>query len=444
MDLALSPYRGAAVALWFASQALRAAASLSLAWARLLATLAAALGGWPAPRWQEDARRARGEAKEELRRLRRLGGRAGGGAEARVADAAEAADAADAALPHSHPHSHLHSHPRPRPHGEGGDAASDAGGSGSGSDDDGEEAAWQTPPATDAEHADSEPRGPLPSPCVPPTVPYAAWLHRPVLLRADADAAGMRCAAPRAPGGALPMGAPFEFETPLFQGRVLVRAVGLPHADDRAYFKGRKRNLQVVYQGRFKRPLAVGDMFTGHEFSRPLRLPPNFRKIVWLICRFVTAVVPGIVINIGDKRPYARSSFLATVQAMRVDLPGGEPDICEHTIDEDCSRLGGVFAKGKVAAFRRKRLLAASGGGGFTFDTEHVYTFDTYDHVLRLDHLTLKLPAVTIHLADGIDGQPLHFMARDQKSGEYVWSFEVWHEATLKAREERLAGEESD
>ena len=275
-----------------------------------------------------------------------------------------------------------------------------------------------------------------------------------MLIRPAGDAAGLRCSlmdgATDAEGntltpsadGALPMGVPFRFESPLFEGVAIVRARGIPGgAYDRAYFSGRRRALQVCYQGRFRRPLPVGDMRTGHEFARPLRLPPHYRRVVALICRFVSAVVPGIVIDTTAQRPYARSSFAATVQAMRVDLPGEEPDVRDHNIAEDCRRLGGIFANRKVSASKRKRLLAARGGGGYIFDTKHVYTFDTYDHVLKLDDLSLRFPAVAIHMADGLDGQPLHFMARDQRTGEYVWSFECWHEATLAVAEARRAEE---
>ena len=295
---------------------------------------------------------------------------------------------------------------------------------------------------------------PLADPPVAPSLPFEEWRHRPVLIRPAGDAAGLRCSlmdgATDAEGntltpsadGALPMGVPFRFESPLFEGVAIVRARGIPGgAYDRAYFSGRRRALQVCYQGRFRRPLPVGDMRTGHEFARPLRLPPHYRRVVALICRFVSAVVPGIVIDTTAQRPYARSSFAATVQAMRVDLPGEEPDVRDHNIAEDCRRLGGIFANRKVSASKRKRLLAARGGGGYIFDTKHVYTFDTYDHVLKLDDLSLRFPAVAIHMADGLDGQPLHFMARDQRTGEYVWSFECWHEATLAVAEARRAEE---
>ena len=69
-----------------------------------------------------------------------------------------------------------------------------------------------------------------------------------------------------------------------------------------------------------------------------------------------------------------------------------------------------------------------------------MYTFDTYDHVLKLDDLSLGFPLLP-SIWPTADGQPLHFMARDQRTGEYVWSFECWHEATLAVAEARGAEE---
>jgi len=60
-----------------------------------------------------------------------------------------------------------------------------------------------------------------------------------------------------------PIGIPFEIETDLFVGKMLLRVKGLrnsndPNGDD--YFKGRCRTYQHVIQGRFKEEISFSDL----------------------------------------------------------------------------------------------------------------------------------------------------------------------------------------
>ena len=69
----------------------------------------------------------------------------------------------------------------------------------------------------------------------------SAWPHRPALLCDDKD------------GGPLSVGTPFEFESELFKGTMLVRLKGVQSDDprkDRMYFNGRQRRFQAIVQGR--------------------------------------------------------------------------------------------------------------------------------------------------------------------------------------------------
>jgi len=60
-----------------------------------------------------------------------------------------------------------------------------------------------------------------------------------------------------------PIGIPFEIETDLFVGKMLLRVKGLPNSNDPNgddYFKGRCRTYQHVIQGRFKEEISFSDL----------------------------------------------------------------------------------------------------------------------------------------------------------------------------------------
>ena len=60
-----------------------------------------------------------------------------------------------------------------------------------------------------------------------------------------------------------PIGIPFNIETDLFIGKMLLRVKGLPNSNDPngdEYFKGRCRTYQHVIRGRFKEEISFSDL----------------------------------------------------------------------------------------------------------------------------------------------------------------------------------------
>ena len=132
----------------------------------------------------------------------------------------------------------------------------------------------------------------------------SSWPHRPILLCDNNE------------GGPLSLGTPFDFETDLFKGKMLVRLQGVPSDDpaaDAKYFDGRQRRFQAIVQGRFKREIRVSELMTGHVFARPLKnLPPK-----WLVAvaeRMIMQLAPSMQVQLRQKNPQALSILAATSQ----------------------------------------------------------------------------------------------------------------------------------
>mmetsp|Transcript_7623 Transcript_7623/g.9125 ORF Transcript_7623/g.9125 Transcript_7623/m.9125 type:complete len:341 (-) Transcript_7623:1120-2142(-) len=237
---------------------------------------------------------------------------------------------------------------------------------------------------------------------------------------------------------ALPLGIPFEIDSEIFHGSVLIRISGSNSDNpkqDQAYFKDRKRKWQVVVQGMFKEEIAVADLKGMAEFERPLKhVPPKF--MVSTISKILQVVSPGIHVDMTSNVPHIEACLGSIPQTIRADNPGQEPDMVhENHIHEDCSAFGGPFESGNIGTFQRKRLLS-NPSYGFTFDTQKMYTFEYYDHFLDLPKCELKFLGVScLDIAKLHDGQP--FTATVKTSDDrHLFSLCIWHKRFLEVLEQ--------
>lgn len=146
----------------------------------------------------------------------------------------------------------------------------------------------------------------------------------------------------------------------------------------------------------------------------------------------IKRLAPSTTFEISRKGARALSLLGATVQSLSIDQPGNEPNIySQFTIQEHCEVLGGKFETGNISARERKRILSRQ-ADEYTFDTESVYTFDFYQHILLPDEYCLNMSVAKIDLAKILDGQPVQLMARERGGkGRALWNFQLWHEKLL-------------
>lgn len=253
------------------------------------------------------------------------------------------------------------------------------------------------------------------------------WPHRPVFLQAGKDTHPIG----RSEVEPLPIGQPFEFETPLFRGRILVRLRNATRSDDDpvahdAYFSGRKRLKQIVVQGRFKEPMPVSDVYFGDVYERPLRPapPPSTARF---IKASMSRLVPGLIMDLASEKPKVLTLYAGCAHTLSVDRPGHEPSITDIDLPENTELL---LSKGAVASAEgRKNLLSKpKHASKYTYDTEHVYTFHNFDDIVDMGQMTMRIPILgKIDMAKILNGQPLAISAVTS-DGRFVFNFRVWHE----------------
>lgn len=235
----------------------------------------------------------------------------------------------------------------------------------------------------------------------------------------------------------LPLGVPIEFESAMFKGRFFLRLKDINHHADEAksaahaaYFEGRKRFYQLILQGQFKDDaLSFNDVVLGDVYDRPLKGVPK-GKWFRIIKKFVEAISPGIMFDVGDAvRPKVLAP-IGGVQTLRVDLPGDEPSDFESLV-ENTALLGKFSSVEK----RRKALSNPKTAARYALDTKHVYTFEVFDHSMDFgSYHQHVLSYLKIDLVPSLDGQSLSLGMYKRQCLTCLFNFSLWHERALKPR----------
>ena len=263
--------------------------------------------------------------------------------------------------------------------------------------------------------------------------PVEHWPHRPVFLspsvRANATNDDLQPAEP------LPLGIPFDLETPIFKGRMLVRLRNCPIHQTRQheqYFSGRKHKkvlMQIVLQGRFKKPVPMSDVYIGSRFDRPLRLvpPPFIQRALHSLLRRVS---PGVHIDLGSDRPTVSALYAGSVQSMSIDVPGMEPDVTGEMLPENVAPILGAAVNSEK---RRKMTLSQpQAASAYEFDMDHVYTFHTVDEVMDYARYRMRIPMVGNFDLRKVFGQQPVNLAAETLDGETLFSVRLFHESLYR------------
>jgi len=270
--------------------------------------------------------------------------------------------------------------------------------------------------------------------------PSQKWPHHPLFVKSN----------PEACGGTLvvkgldkddpcPIGVPFEFESELFKGRLLFRVRGLETSEDKQtdtrYFGETKSHNQFIIQGQFKKEIKASNIVYGGEFRKPLKKSPPawFEKVMSGIFSTINS---GIQFRLSANKPSALVSLAGSVQVIRADAPGQEPDITSFDIEENNSAFQ-LAARGRSSSFpidsktRKKFFSNTKKSEDVVFDTETVYTFEHYDEIMDYKNYVMDLGVYKFDMTKVLDEEPFQIMAKDLEGGKHLWSFQLWHEKLL-------------
>lgn len=259
-----------------------------------------------------------------------------------------------------------------------------------------------------------------------PKIKPTNWPHDPVFVRpgSDTEVLGLGKNQP------VPLGVPFEIDSPLFKGKLLLRFRNAKSDDPGShskYFDGRKRVMQTVLQGRFKRPTKMSDVYTGSIFAQPFAGKPTqfMSNIMDAVIRRIT---PGLIFDLSSSSPKVIALLAGTSQTMSIDAPGNEPDITLPSIEENvAAALGKKLA---TKSKRRKHLGNPNEAASYEFNTDSVYTFHSYDDAMDYGRGTMHIPGYGEYdIKPSIGHQPLSLTAAT-KEGDILYDLQVWHKSS--------------
>eukprot|EP00565_Helicotheca_tamesis_P004708 CAMPEP_0185732336 /NCGR_PEP_ID=MMETSP1171-20130828/15828_1 /TAXON_ID=374046 /ORGANISM="Helicotheca tamensis, Strain CCMP826" /LENGTH=281 /DNA_ID=CAMNT_0028401793 /DNA_START=96 /DNA_END=941 /DNA_ORIENTATION=+ len=238
----------------------------------------------------------------------------------------------------------------------------------------------------------------------------SSWPHRPLLLRASDKTIPSEALQNK---DALPLGAPVEFESDLFKGKILTRIKNAPSDNQELqdkYFDGRKRTFQMVIQGSFKEKIAMSTVHYGDLYARPFKLNRVARIAVSGMGKVLSPFAPGIQFDIAGEKPKVLVLLAGNAQALCVNKPGDEPDITSINLEEDTALLGTNYDS---VAHRRKKLSNPKHAAKRFFDPNLVYTFEFYDHMLDFVERTFTPPVgkTSVPMGSFLNGNPFSFCA---------------------------------
>ena len=320
---------------------------------------------------------------------------------------------------------------------------------------------------------------PFEDPFVPPTLPISQWPHQSILLQTGANthllnptetttsssssSSKAAAAEQQSQPKALPIGIPIGFETEIFRGQFLVRLRNNTSDDPKShdeYFRDRKRVLQTVVQGQFKKNIPISDLYVGTVFRQPMKYapPPFFMR---MLRGLFQRIAPGAILDFASNKPRIISLYAGSAKAMSIDLPGQEPDIRSIDLPESIADLDKLQQQQELALLSangrrksrknrkntsilstdpsewsiddRKRILSnPDTASNYIFDTEHVYTLEIYDDAMDYGKYEIKLPIYgNFNFSEAIGVQPMTFTAVT-KQNEIMYDFALWHESIIQ------------
>lgn len=223
-----------------------------------------------------------------------------------------------------------------------------------------------------------------------------------------------------------------EIDSDLFKGKITFAIAGISPP---RWFEGKARVFQVVMQGSFKKSISFADVYCGQAWESKLAVAPP-SMLMKIVTPLMHMLQPGMHCNLEGDHPFVLSPLMSTMQAIVISTKGTEPPLLApdgsiEEMKENLSILGPEFC-GMSAAARKAFFSDEKNLEKFSFDPELVYSFDFYEHLLRMDNFRLKLGMLSYDLTHFLGSLPVMHLAvlwnpkgeKDPQECPHVFGFE--------------------
>eukprot|EP00882_Tetradesmus_deserticola_P027925 GHRQ01031071.1.p1 GENE.GHRQ01031071.1~~GHRQ01031071.1.p1 ORF type:complete len:145 (-),score=73.64 GHRQ01031071.1:71-505(-) len=118
---------------------------------------------------------------------------------------------------------------------------------------------------------------------------------------------------------------------------------------------------------------------------------------MWLVSKMGS----GVQLDTSGSCPHILAPLIAAAQVVNVSKPGQEPSMLDAEEDMtafDASLVGGWSGKALTGCKRRALFGGKAARQGRCFDTQHVWTFQVYDHLCDYASFQLPIPFFKVDL----------------------------------------------
>ena len=156
----------------------------------------------------------------------------------------------------------------------------------------------------------------------------------------------------------------------------------------------------------------------------------------------VSNLQPAIKVNLTGNKPYILSPLASAAQKIIVSMPGDEPSVSKNIyFSEEDMVLQSKDFENMDRIKRRAYLSKRANLNKYYFETDLVYTFDFYQHLINLSTFKLELGFIKYDITKILGFRPVQIMAVEfdpTQSGQtepekwpFLYNFEVWHRRSV-------------
>ena len=199
-----------------------------------------------------------------------------------------------------------------------------------------------------------------------------------------------------------------SIDSDYFIGKCYLLIAGLK--DSPAHFRKRKRKLQAIIQGKFKKGIPFNKVYIGEIFEGAIR-QLSAKLLLYNSIKILSKFNPVLNVRMKGERPYILTPLVTAAQNIVVSQPGQEPNILyPDELEEDMSQCSTIFQS--MSNSKRKQYFSKRANLDlYSFDSSMVYTFDFYQHLLNVATLDVDLGFLKYDLVKVLGARPLQIMA---------------------------------
>ncbi|EFJ48428.1 hypothetical protein VOLCADRAFT_91115 [Volvox carteri f. nagariensis] len=183
----------------------------------------------------------------------------------------------------------------------------------------------------------------------------------------------------------------------------------------------------AVARGRFKRPVSADRLLIGCHYRRPLRLGGSIALAAVLswVSRLLArgGGAGGVELVLTGNDPRVRAPLAAAAHVMHVSRLGEQPPplaACEDTRLMGLPLMNPVGGQPWSAVQRRQYFRRTAHRAAHVFDTEHVWTFHTWDQALGYGDCRLHTGLGTsVDLVPYLGDLPLQLLVEESLNGQH-------------------------